>query len=663
MAYNNPMTPQQQPGSDIAQIAAQLGIDPTKLNALLQSLGGGGPSAANPFSGGADIETIAKVLGIEPAALAKILQSLGSGQRSAPVERPIDSQRNRSSGSSTGEAPGPQGNLLDTMVRNAVTQRVGGAANSVAAGVKSALSNVPVIGSLFGGAAKPATAVAASTPINRAGLGAGAASLNNLAGVDTRLVAAADYAAAKTGERYYVPSGQGGVRTQAQANANARMGIGVSNSQHLVDASGVGHAVDIKTVGKDGRQGYASPAFYAAMREFGAQNGYQVRWGNTPGFLPNGGADPVHFDLGLKPPPGGEGFSLDAKPVATPAAGPAVGAGGAGTLEARQTRDLLMTGRPDLGVKPLPAAIAAGAVGNMMQESYENLRPDAIGKGGEKGIGQWMPDRYANMVAWTTANGLDPNSRAGQALFYSYELQNSPTMAKLAGLTPVDAAKLIATEFEAAGNPQMDKRIGYTNAMMMGIPVTPPPVGLGAAASHPRYGPVGGPGAFNFPAIGVSPAAAASPFSLAGSAGSAGMYGIGSPAAAASPFLAGAGSATSGPGAGIPWSSGNSGAAAFAGSGSGNPFSSAVGGGSNSGPGTPSYSYTGQGNVSVYSGQATASGNQSPSASPSYSYSGGGGGNVSVYSGSPATTNPSTTGSGYGHNADSGGGRTGDDTV
>src|SRR6185295_5031411 len=80
------------------------------------------------------------------------------------------------------------------------------------------------------------------------------------------------------------------------------------------------------------------------------------------------------------------------------------------TPEAQKVYQQLIAGDPAHGVPPLSPEVAAGAVGNMMQESYADLRPDALGAGGEKGIGQWMPDRYANMVAWTTANGLDPNS-------------------------------------------------------------------------------------------------------------------------------------------------------------------------------------------------------------------------------------------------------------
>lgn len=141
------------------------------------------------------------------------------------------------------------------------------------------------------------------------------------------------------------------------------------------------------------------------------------------------------------------------------------------TPEARQVFSMLVAGDPAHSVAPLSPEIAAGAVGNMMQESFADLRPAAKGAGGELGIGQWMPDRYANMVAWTTANGLDPNSREGQALFYSHELQESPTMAALAAAkTPAEAASIIATKFERAGNPMMDRRMAYA-ADVAGAPV------------------------------------------------------------------------------------------------------------------------------------------------------------------------------------------------
>jgi hypothetical protein len=140
--------------------------------------------------------------------------------------------------------------------------------------------------------------------------------------------------------------------------------------------------------------------------------------------------------------------------------------------EAQGVYSLLTQGRPTIGVAPLSPAVAAGAVGNMMQEAYPNVRPDARGAAGEIGIGQWMPDRYANMVQWTKANGLDPNSREGQALFYSHELQSSPTMGALANAqTPADAAKVIATGFERAGTPQLGKRAAFANAVASAAPI------------------------------------------------------------------------------------------------------------------------------------------------------------------------------------------------
>ncbi len=123
---------------------------------------------------------------------------------------------------------------------------------------------------------------------------------------------------------------------------------------------------------------------------------------------------------------------------------------------------ILTQGDPAHGIAPLSPAVAAGAVGNMMQES--GMNPAVIGKAGEIGIGQWLGPRYTNMINWNEANGLDPSSLQGQALFYSHELQTSPTMAKLASVqTPGDAAKIIATDFERPGTPMMDKRIGYAN--------------------------------------------------------------------------------------------------------------------------------------------------------------------------------------------------------
>ncbi len=205
-----------------------------------------------------------------------------------------------------------------------------------------------------------------------------------------------------------------------------------------------------------------SPAYGAAVKG---------QFGNTArkhGYVST--VDPAQF-FGIAPGlPVAAGQALDAGAQPAVAAGQAAPAMRGGvTPEAQSTYSLLTTGDPRLGVAPLPASVAAGAVGNMMQESYANLRPDAKGAAGELGIGQWMPDRYANMVAWTTANGLDPSSREGQALFYSHELQASPVMAALAtAQTPADAAQIIASKFERAGSPMMDRRVGYANAVAAG---------------------------------------------------------------------------------------------------------------------------------------------------------------------------------------------------
>lgn len=203
----------------------------------------------------------------------------------------------------------------------------------------------------------------------------------------------------------------------------------------------------------------------------------QFRWGGyfTGGVNPG---DLMHFDISggksaaTPPMPGawqngiGNGLTVGAAALNGVVAAPAARNHGGVTPEAQSVYQLLTQGDPAHGVAPLSPAVAAGAVGNMMQESYQNLRPDAKGAAGELGIGQWMPDRYANMVAWTKANGLDPASREGQALFYSHELQASPVMADLANAqTPGDAAQIIASKFERAGNPMMDRRVGFADAV------------------------------------------------------------------------------------------------------------------------------------------------------------------------------------------------------
>lgn len=98
-----------------------------------------------------------------------------------------------------------------------------------------------------------------------------------------------------------------------------------------------------------------------------------------------------------------------------------------------------MTGNPnaqqllkDLVASGLSAGAAAGVVGNIMAESSAN--PRAVGDNGlARGIAQWHPDRWNNLVAMAKANGQDPYSLQAQETFLIAEAKQLGVWQKLQG--------------------------------------------------------------------------------------------------------------------------------------------------------------------------------------------------------------------------------------
>jgi peptidoglycan L-alanyl-D-glutamate endopeptidase CwlK len=73
---------------------------------------------------------------------------------------------------------------------------------------------------------------------------AGKRTMANLCGVHPELVAAVLMAFRYAKQDFCIVDG-GGLRTQAQADSNAARGVGIKRSQHLPQADGFGHAVDL----------------------------------------------------------------------------------------------------------------------------------------------------------------------------------------------------------------------------------------------------------------------------------------------------------------------------------------------------------------------------------------------------------------------------------
>ncbi len=683
--------------------------------------------ATNPFSGNYSTKDLATLLGVDPAVVQSIASALTKEDAAPEQPLTVTQQRNKAWAKSHGQSYTPrpdqpqQSNslsstniggtpdLLNTIIGNVIKDKAG----NVVSGVKDAISHIPFIGGLVSSGKTSGSGGATSgsggkthgvfnSPSTVAGgLGAGATDLKNFAGVDTRLMAAADYASQKTGERYYIPSGQGGTRTQEQADANAKAGIGVSNSLHIADANGVGHATDIMTIKPDGSKGYATPAFAAAMAEYGKQNGYEVRWGNTPGFN-NGRPDPVHFDTGLGSRMTGKAFTptaVDPAPASglalasqlkTPDTAVASSQGWWTPERKEQAKNYFMkeNGLPELGARALVTRMAD--VESIDKGPYA-VNPTT----GAMGIHQALGERKTGLVL---------GDFTGQLKRVSDELKTSEAaaMKQLVSAQNDRDAAIGAAMFERAdgwdpahplnGDNWVDKTVANMN---WGTPSPEGSKGLTPPLPPPVTSPVYGPGG-----IPIAPAPATTARTSFGAEAMVGSPGYGldrplhySDSTPQNPFSAittgaglGSGAQMSSSPASIPYSS--YGDVGSVGGGSvgqnGNPFS----GGFSSGGGVSStvqanpfsehqWSSGGGGISSTYASQpshewsgtpASSGGVSSTSGShawssggPSYNYSGSGG-SVSVYSG-PSWGSSSTTGSGTGHNADSGGGRTGDDTA
>ncbi len=115
---------------------------------------------------------------------------------------------------------------------------------------------------------------------------------------------------------------------------------------------------------------------------------------------------------------------------------------------------------------------AAAIIGNFRQESSMNPRSNQGGGGAGRGIAQWSVDgRWVNLLKYAGAKKLDERALATQLDFVWMELHGTPpagdysgALAKLKQETTVEGATTIfETEYEAAGDPVMPRRIEYAN--------------------------------------------------------------------------------------------------------------------------------------------------------------------------------------------------------
>ena len=194
-----------------------------------------------------------------------------------------------------------------------------------------------------------------------------------------------------------------------------------------------------------GASGSYSDGIMKADYEIGDDDGVGTGAGDySGGGLHSGGGYTV---LG-----GGHGSSILRARGHYDSGGSLAYSGGSAGMDARGMQ--LMGYLVGQGWTPEAAAIAAG---NAQQES--SIRSDgAAGDGGiSHGMFQWNHERYAGLLAYARAHGLDPNSLAAQEGFFAAEAETKVPGWKHA--SDLSAAGLISHAYEGYGDKSTGTRI------------------------------------------------------------------------------------------------------------------------------------------------------------------------------------------------------------
>lgn len=114
--------------------------------------------------------------------------------------------------------------------------------------------------------------------------------------------------------------------------------------------------------------------------------------------------------------------------------------------------------------------IAAGAVGNYMQESGPDLNPNAYNKAEDAyGIGQWRGERLANLRRFAAENGRELDNIDTQLDFSIWEKENTEKAAwsKIQGARDADeAASLFDQYYERSAGLHTPQRQAYARSLM-----------------------------------------------------------------------------------------------------------------------------------------------------------------------------------------------------
>lgn len=122
----------------------------------------------------------------------------------------------------------------------------------------------------------------------------------------------------------------------------------------------------------------------------------------------------------------------------------------------------------------IPDHVAAGLVGNLMQESGADINPAAVGDNGNAfGAGQWNGPRMRAYKAFAAERGVEPTDFQTQLDFLLHEGKTSEAGAwgKIMGAKTAEDAALIASQaFWRPGVPHNDRRMSYAASIFANRP-------------------------------------------------------------------------------------------------------------------------------------------------------------------------------------------------
>lgn len=150
---------------------------------------------------------------------------------------------------------------------------------------------------------------------------------------------------------------------------------------------------------------------------------------------------------------------------AAPAAGTAP-AGGAWSGELGANTKALFDRYTAAGYTP---EVAAGLVGNWMQESGTGINTAAVGDNGNSyGGGQWNGPRREAFFEFANQSGRKRDDLMTQADWSLHELDTTEGAAReriIAAKSPVEAARIASEAYWRPGDPQMQNRTAYAQAV------------------------------------------------------------------------------------------------------------------------------------------------------------------------------------------------------